>query len=61
MENAPKRNLLLVSAAALGLWSYGGVVAGFTELYFAVLAAMGSQMAFQIARLDIENRDRYFK
>ena len=42
MEKSPKRNLILVSAATLAFWSYGGYVAGFSELYYGVLAAMGS-------------------
>ena len=61
MENAPKLCLLGVSAASLSCFAYGGMIAGFGELYFGVLAAMGSQMLFQIARLNIENRERCFK
>lgn len=41
MENNPKLSLLGVSAASLGCFALGGFTAGFSELYFGCLAAMG--------------------
>lgn len=46
MENAPKLCLLGVSAATLGCFALGGMTAGFGQVYYAGLAAMGTQMLF---------------
>lgn len=58
MENAPKTYLSGLCAASVGCFALGGMQAGFGPAYFTGLSMVAAHYAWQISRLDIENRDR---
>ena len=57
MEDRPKEYLSAWSAASIACFAIGGLNAGFGSAYFLGLSGVAAHYAWQINKLDIEDRD----